>query len=201
MPIRFRCGYCNRLLGIARRKAGSETTCPHCGYTLTVPDDPVGDTTEMEDLDELLNPMTSPLPPTRAPAAERSSPVSQSKVHTKEPVSNGSSSAPAAPPSSSAPPSKRPTKTTPTAADPRSPVERPLFERNVEDVLGTHRPIDEERAAKPKNVPTTGMDASSLVDDRSSIVLSVQKATVLAILAVILIGISFAAGYILASTK
>ena len=37
MPIRFRCAYCNRLLGIATRKAGMETICPHCGYTITVP--------------------------------------------------------------------------------------------------------------------------------------------------------------------
>ena len=37
MPIRFRCSRCNRLLGIARRKAGTETTCPHCGATIMVP--------------------------------------------------------------------------------------------------------------------------------------------------------------------
>src|SRR5689334_2332815 len=37
MPIRFRCPHCSRLLGIARRKAGTETTCPRCGEVITGP--------------------------------------------------------------------------------------------------------------------------------------------------------------------
>lgn len=37
MPIRFRCVYCNQLLGIARRKAGTIVNCPHCGERLIVP--------------------------------------------------------------------------------------------------------------------------------------------------------------------
>jgi hypothetical protein len=71
----------------------------------------------------------------------------------------------------------------------------------VDDVLGTHKPIDEQKAAKSKNVPTSGMDALSLSVERSQIVLSTQKVTLLAIAVVILIGISFAAGFILASAK
>lgn len=37
MPIRFRCVYCDRLLGISRRKAGAIVTCPHCKEKLIVP--------------------------------------------------------------------------------------------------------------------------------------------------------------------
>lgn len=37
MPIQFRCAYCNQLLGIARRKAGTSVTCPTCGKSITVP--------------------------------------------------------------------------------------------------------------------------------------------------------------------
>ncbi len=37
MPIRFRCQYCSQLLGIARRKAGSQVACPTCRRSLTVP--------------------------------------------------------------------------------------------------------------------------------------------------------------------
>lgn len=37
MPIRFRCVYCDKLLGIARRKAGAVVSCPHCGEKLIVP--------------------------------------------------------------------------------------------------------------------------------------------------------------------
>src|SRR5690348_13648008 len=37
MPIRFRCPYCNQLLGIARRKAGTVVPCPTCHSPVTVP--------------------------------------------------------------------------------------------------------------------------------------------------------------------
>ena len=38
MPIRFRCVYCNQLLGIARRKAGTIVRCTSCQGQLIVPD-------------------------------------------------------------------------------------------------------------------------------------------------------------------
>jgi phage FluMu protein Com len=37
MPIRFRCAYCNQLLGIARRKAGQVVRCPTCAGQVIVP--------------------------------------------------------------------------------------------------------------------------------------------------------------------
>lgn len=37
MPIRFRCSYCNQLLGIARRKIGSVVRCPTCAGQVMVP--------------------------------------------------------------------------------------------------------------------------------------------------------------------
>ncbi len=37
MPIRFHCKRCERLLGIASRKVGSEIECPKCGLAQTVP--------------------------------------------------------------------------------------------------------------------------------------------------------------------
>ncbi len=37
MPIRFRCQYCNQLLGIARRKAGTKVECPTCHAQVLVP--------------------------------------------------------------------------------------------------------------------------------------------------------------------
>jgi hypothetical protein len=38
MPIRFRCAYCNQLMGIARRKAGTVVSCPTCSGQVVVPD-------------------------------------------------------------------------------------------------------------------------------------------------------------------
>src|SRR5438874_1439658 len=37
MPIRFRCQYCNQLMGIAHRKVGTEVECPTCKGKLIVP--------------------------------------------------------------------------------------------------------------------------------------------------------------------
>jgi len=37
MPIRFRCGNCNQLLGISRRKAGTVVRCPTCATEVVVP--------------------------------------------------------------------------------------------------------------------------------------------------------------------
>ena len=72
MPIRFRCGHCNRLLGIARRKAGTEAICPHCGYTVTVPEPPPEDRTEFAEFEPLGGPdvpvpAPQPAPPAAAP--------------------------------------------------------------------------------------------------------------------------------------
>jgi len=41
MPIRFRCAYCNQLLGISRRKAGTVVRCPTCAGQVVVPNSDV----------------------------------------------------------------------------------------------------------------------------------------------------------------
>lgn len=48
MPIRFRCAYCNQLMGISRRKAGTIVRCPKCSGQVVVPnpdDQPADDHT------------------------------------------------------------------------------------------------------------------------------------------------------------
>jgi hypothetical protein len=42
MPIRFRCAYCNQLMGIAHRKAGTVVRCPNCAGQVIVPS-PIGE--------------------------------------------------------------------------------------------------------------------------------------------------------------
>jgi DNA-directed RNA polymerase subunit RPC12/RpoP len=37
MPIRFRCAYCNQLMGISRHKAGDVVRCPKCSGQVVVP--------------------------------------------------------------------------------------------------------------------------------------------------------------------
>src|SRR5438105_6382518 len=88
MPIRFRCAYCNQLMGIARRKAGTVVRCPTCAGQVVVPDpaaapaaaagDPDGageGLFDKSDIDELFRdqpagaapPPPPPSPPHRAP--------------------------------------------------------------------------------------------------------------------------------------
>lgn len=54
MPIRFRCAYCNQLMGIARRKAGTVVKCPKCAGEIIVPTPESGDaaTNDFELTDE-----------------------------------------------------------------------------------------------------------------------------------------------------
>lgn len=187
MPIRFRCTYCNRLLGIATRKAGTETTCPHCGYAVTVPvpaeDEAKTERVNTDDVDQLLGnhvterlsePATQVVPPHRP---EPPRPAAPAKPRAKSPAAH----APTAEP-----------KPKPTA-DPNNP---PLFEGDFDDLFGdTPSALDQER---PKAAPTTGPDALSLDDPPGSIVLSSQKATLLLCGVVLLLALAFAAGYFVA---
>lgn len=90
MPIRFRCVYCNQLLGISRRKAGCIVRCTKCEGQLIVPEavaavietngangeaapiktDPgeLGGVFEREDFDALLQPFQPPPAATSAVA-------------------------------------------------------------------------------------------------------------------------------------
>ena len=170
MPIRFRCTYCNRLLGIATRKAGTETMCPHCGYTITVPvphDDAQTERTSLDEIDQILGNSATEVATKSAVAA----PAPSSKAH------------PAPPPT--------PKKAT-LAPAPTNPEDRPLFEKDVDDILG--RPVALEEPQREKPAPVSGMDAMNLEEPTHQIVISAQKATLLMILVVVLMALSFVAG-------
>lgn len=63
MPIKFRCVYCNQLLGISRRKAGTVVRCKTCDGQLVVPD-PASAATELaEDGLEGVGSVTKEPPP------------------------------------------------------------------------------------------------------------------------------------------
>ena len=189
MPIRFRCTYCNRLLGIATRKAGTETTCPHCGHAIVVPvpteDEAKTERVSMDDVDQLLGnhvterltePATQVLPP---PRAESPKPVAPKAA---VPKARAKTPAPEEPKAEPKPP-----------ADPNNP---PLFEGDFEALFGdTATPLELDR---PRAAPTTGPDALSLDAPPGAIVLSAQKATLLMGAVVVLLALSFAAGYFVA---
>lgn len=195
MPIRFRCSQCDRLLGIARRKAGTAIRCPQCGESTTVPmqdqGEPEPTDRTLRDLDDLLGPAPAPSP---------------------LPGSNGFLLAPPepalitvdaslAPPAPAVAVAARPA-TKPSAPRPK-PVPKPdsLFEQDVDALLGIARPdealdLDEE----PKAKPVTGMDAMSLDDGPGSITLSSQKATLIVVAAVLLMLMAFVTGFAIRAT-
>ncbi|HSQ55560.1 MAG TPA: hypothetical protein VLM40_07425, partial [Gemmata sp.] len=142
MPIRFRCGYCSRLLAIARRKAGTTTTCPHCGAIIGVPppeefEHRQAPRQELADIDRLL----------KADQAANGAPTSSSQATAATLAADGFSTTPSSASGTPTPPPS--VLTTPGPAAPtRDPViptrrpvqidhEKPLFERDVEDVLGS----------------------------------------------------------------
>ena len=178
MPIRFRCSFCNRLLGIATRKAGTATTCPHCGCPITVPapqDDGRTEAAGLEEIDALLgNSNTEAVAAPQAVAATAPpKPLPRPKARQTP---------------------KPPPLPNPEPAAPRS-EDRPLFEGDVDAILGaTPAPPEPERA---KPTPVSGKDAMSLDAPVGHIVLSPQKATFLMMLVVVLMALSFAAGFLL----
>src|SRR5205807_5919687 len=66
MPIRFRCAYCNQLMGIARRKAGTIVRCPRCAGQVIVPDP--GPEAAPDPVPEAAPPRNGPAPETPRPA-------------------------------------------------------------------------------------------------------------------------------------
>jgi DNA-directed RNA polymerase subunit RPC12/RpoP len=97
MPIRFRCFYCNQLMGIARRKAGTTVRCPTCSSQVVVPqrDDegtdraggevPEAPLFERNDFDRIFQEAAAAgnrPPPPLPPAQERLEPVPLKKEET-----------------------------------------------------------------------------------------------------------------------
>lgn len=175
MPIRFRCSHCNRLLGIATRKAGTATTCPHCRASITVPA-PDGEPAKTErlnldDVDRLLGPQ----------ATERvTAPATQVL---EAPRAEAPRLEPPAPPKA---------EPEPRAAGPE---EQPLFENDFDLMFGdSATPLDD----RPKPPPVSGPDALSLDPAPRMLVLSPQQATLLMGGVVVLLALAFAAGYLVA---
>ena len=198
MPIRFRCPYCNRLLGIATRKAGMETICPHCGYTITVPvpheengradDDARTERMNLEDVEELLgNAVTEAAAPPAVVASPAVAPVAEKPRPPVPAYPKPAAPAPAPKVRAAPPPIPKPAVL--------SPDDPPLFEGDMDAIFGTTKPPEEPARAKPPAV--SGLDAMSLSEPARNIVLGGQQATLLLLLVVVLLVLSFAAGYFL----
>lgn len=68
MPIHFRCTTCNKLLSIARRKAGQAIECPVCGANIRVPEEiPHKPQPQIPSQEALPTPPTPNFPPPTSP--------------------------------------------------------------------------------------------------------------------------------------
>jgi hypothetical protein len=165
MPIRFRCAYCNQLLGIARRKAGTVVRCPTCAGQVVVPNSDAAEEEpkepakqpvfERSDFDELFH---NPIP-----AADGDEPHTAGTVGPKG-AGGGTAAGTAAPP---------------------SPV--------AEEAWGTHADPDVE--VEPVGVASRRSGVAFEPAPRPpGIVLSPAKATVLTVVVVVGLAVAFAAG-------
>lgn len=160
MPIRFRCVYCTRLLGIASRKAGTPTRCPQCGQNIVVP---------MQSDDEVEQ--TQSVEPPRA--AMPTGLKAQGESVSRAPVA---------------------TKPKPK---PRESGDEPLFiGDDIDDLLGVPKLSKEVLVEKLGPKPVSGMDALSLDDEKPGAI-SRQKMTLLIVALVLLLLLTFAAGFFL----
>jgi DNA-directed RNA polymerase subunit RPC12/RpoP len=165
MPIRFRCAYCNQLMGISRRKAGTVVRCPSCSGQVVVP-----------------NPASEPTEKPQAPPQPEL--FERSNFDELFDDAAGGKRAPARPAAAAAP---RPTPDQPQAIGP-PPVRRQ--EPVVQPVEEAQHPPGLAFDVEPVPLPQVATDGGT----RLGIVLSPRVAT-LAIVGVILaLALAFALG-------
>jgi hypothetical protein len=170
MPIRFRCAYCNQLLGIARRKSGTVVRCPTCAGQVVVP---------TADSAEAMEPEPELKAPSKQPLFERSdfddlfnNPVpagEEDEGRTAGAAPRGAGGGAAA--GTAAPPAPSP---------------------SAEEAWGTH--ADPEPAVEPVGVSRDSAATFEPMPRMSGIVLSPAKATVLTVVVVVGLAVAFAAG-------
>jgi phage FluMu protein Com len=181
MPIRFRCGYCQQLLAIATRKAGTETTCPECSLPITVPTPEEAEAEERRRAEKRSH--------RKLTHASSSPPPHSGKTTTlarQEPTASASRASPRQPTGTK--PGFKPTTGTPANSD-----DWPLFEREIDELLGPANRLPQIERTPP--APTTGVDSLSLDDSPRQIVLTGATATLLTVGVVVLMVVSFVAGY------
>lgn len=194
MPIRFRCPHCNRLLGIATRKAGTEIACPQCAVPVTVPKPAGGDAPaarELDEIDALLahtagsnGVFVAEVAPPPAPAAPPPRPRAES----------------ARPPAAVAPKPAQPTPAKKKSGD-------SLFENDDVDALlglpsgGPPPAQDPSPRPQPRGgpKPVTGMDVQSLDAGDGAWVMSPQKVALLVVGVALLLLVAFGGGFLIAS--
>lgn len=183
MPIKFRCQYCQQLLGISRSRAGAVVDCPGCGRSLRVPQqdgtaeavprralprDEAGRLlAELQTLSALSAEAAQQPAATEIPADDAAEPlriVPLSAVHPAPPET------PVAPPTAATPSARRPRSATGPAAarppaEPLTPAAAAPPTANPETAVSPQRPEDHS-AARPAELAQALAELTTLHKDR-----------------------------------
>lgn len=198
MPIRFRCPGCDGLLSIARRKAGTDISCPKCGELVIVPTLP-DDQTEA-DIEGVGDAVEAVAPP--RPEAKKEPPAKPEPRPKREP---GGVAVKEPPPKVEAEkPKPKPEKIKPKGDK----SDAPLFERSDFEAL-LNPALEKAKADEPKPLPLAAADKvvakavpinpTGVPEDSQGIFLSRGALTMMVVMGLVLLALAFAAGYVVGS--
>lgn len=196
MPIQFRCAACDRLLGIARRKAGTLVNCPRCGASVMVPV-MAGMAIESPGPGGSLASYSSVVVPRTSGDEDR-------KGRGEAKRSSESASAPV--PATSSPLENLPlfersdfeTLLNPALAKVRTSETESDIARQEFPVPRTPKPVP---SSPPEVFQFTDVEPDQALNDvdvLSGLVITKRKLIIAAVVIAILLGLAFAAGYLLA---
>lgn len=197
MPIRFRCPGCDGLLSIARRKAGTDISCPKCAELVIVPTLP-DDQTEA-DMDGVGDAVEAVAPPRSEPKKEP-----PPKVESKPKREPGGVAVKEAPPKVEV---EKP-KPKPAVKPKGEKSDAPLFERSDFEAL-LNPALEKAKIGEPKPLPlgTTEkviakaipISPTGMPEDSQGIFLSRGALTMMVVMGLVLLALAFAAGYLVGS--
>lgn len=177
MPIQFRCPSCDRMLGIAKRKAGSTVKCPRCATDVSVP---------------ALAGM----------AIETNGPIGAAPAIPKGPSGGAATaSAPAPAVAKRAPQSDRKVDSMPLFERPdfESLLNPALEKAKPEPAVPLPEPRRVEVPPSKPYLVDPVEEAIDVEDLSNTIILTRSKLTIAVAIVALLMGIAFAAGYFLAT--
>lgn len=215
MPIQFRCPSCYGLLSIARRKAGKEVACPKCGDAVIVPEDDGSAEEEDPFTAEILAEVEAERA-AEAPPPRRTEPPPPPAPRERPPAPKREPAGVAAESRSVPPPLDRKARVESKPAPEKSGKdEPPLFERaDFEQLLNpavkkaTMPPASPSPATGTRarglsgtvpQPPSAATQPIDLAHGEKGIFISHSSAVMLAIMVFVLLGLAFAAGFLVGS--
>jgi DNA-directed RNA polymerase subunit RPC12/RpoP len=185
VPIRFRCAYCNQLMGIAKRKAGSIVRCPKCSGQVVVPDPVDDDGADVEDASDM---------PAAADIGQLNKSLEDAEIERMlagTPASAPASAPPPSPASAAASTTRsKPSRPRPAPAPAPAPAPSPI------EAPAPLMEIDVEPFELPAPLPAPTVPVPAPLPKGAMVVKKVVAIGVVVVL-LLLAGLAFCVGYLL----